>query len=48
MLQELGQISNTNNLGPALECKILFARVAAIFDYNPNIATCMKPDVWEK
>ena len=47
-LTELRQIAAEAGLGEAHDCKILFAIVAAIFDYNPNIATSMKADIWEK
>lgn len=47
LLQELLSISNTNNLGPATAAKIMFNIMAAIFDYNPNIATCMRSDMWD-
>ncbi|KAH7957428.1 hypothetical protein HPB52_018908 [Rhipicephalus sanguineus] len=39
---------STHNLGPGFQLKIVFAVVSAIFDYNPNIATCMKLDMWHK
>lgn len=48
MLHELLSISNANNLGPAMEAKIMFALITAIFDYNPNIATCMRSEMWQK
>lgn len=48
MLQELNQISQANNLGAHVSVKICFNIMAAIYDYNPNIATCMKSDMWEK
>ena len=48
MLAELRYISELNKLGPALEVKILFGIISSIFDYNPNVAYCMKPDMWEK
>ena len=47
MLQELKQVAEVNNLGPAMHVKILFNITAAIFDYNPNIATCMRPEMWD-
>lgn len=47
LLQELKQVSDANNLGPAMHIKILFNITAAIFDYNPNIATCMRPEMWD-
>lgn len=48
LLYELASIANANNLGPAVQVKINFNIVAAIFDYNPNIATCMRSEMWEK
>ena len=47
LLNELKGVAEANNLGPAILVKIMFAIVSAIFDYNPNIATCMKNDMWE-
>ncbi|XP_025093059.1 eukaryotic translation initiation factor 3 subunit C-like isoform X2 [Pomacea canaliculata] len=47
MLVELKNVSDANNLGPAMHVKILFNIMAAIFDYNPNIATCMRNEMWE-
>eukprot|EP00745_Piridium_sociabile_P042388 TRINITY_DN85371_c0_g1_i1.p1 TRINITY_DN85371_c0_g1~~TRINITY_DN85371_c0_g1_i1.p1 ORF type:complete len:942 (-),score=320.40 TRINITY_DN85371_c0_g1_i1:456-3281(-) len=47
LLQELKTVSDTNNLGPAMHIKILFNITAAIFDYNPNIATCMRSEMWD-
>ncbi|KAL8619146.1 hypothetical protein ACOMHN_019418 [Nucella lapillus] len=47
LLQELKGVSDTNNLGPAMHIKILFNITAAIFDYNPNIATCMRSEMWD-
>ncbi|XP_064460726.1 eukaryotic translation initiation factor 3 subunit C-like [Ornithodoros turicata] len=48
LLCELLVISNTHDLGPGFQLKIAFSVVSAIFDYNPNIATCMKYDMWHK
>lgn len=48
LLKELQSISNANNLGPAISMKIMFHIVSAIYDYNPNIATCMRSEMWEK
>ena len=47
LLKELLSISEANNLGNAMSLKICFNITAAIFDYNPNIATCMRPEMWE-
>ena len=48
MLIELRSISAAHNLGSAMDAKVMFNIVAAIFDYNSNIATCMKPEMWDK
>lgn len=48
LLKELLSISEANNLGPALSVKINFNIMAAIFDYNPNIATCMRAEMWDQ
>lgn len=48
MLRELKTIAEANNLGKPVMVKICFNIMAAIYDYNPNIATCMKNDMWEK
>ena len=45
---ELYNISETHNLGPAMQIKIKFAIVSAIFDYNPKISAAIKPEYWEK
>ena len=47
LLKELYSIAEANNLGYAMSVKIGFNIVAAIYDYNPNIATCMKTEMWE-
>jgi translation initiation factor 3 subunit C len=48
LLVELRSIAQQNNLGIAIDAKILFNIVSAIFNYNPNIATCMKSEMFEK
>ena len=48
MLTELHIISEQHNLGPALSVKIQFGIISAIFDYNSNINSCMKSEMWEK
>ena len=48
MLIELRSIANGNNLGTPMDVKLLFSIISAIYDYNPNIATCMKNEMWEK
>lgn len=47
LLVELRELSQTANLGPGINVKLLFSIIGAIFDYNPNIATCMKTSMWE-
>lgn len=47
LLKELYTIAETNNLGIAVSVKISFNIIAAIFDYNPNIAQCMKAEMWD-
>lgn len=47
ILEELLVVSENNKLGPAMACKIMFSIIAAIYDYNPNIATNMKPELWQ-
>ncbi|GFR65330.1 eukaryotic translation initiation factor 3 subunit C [Elysia marginata] len=47
LLQELKTIAEGANLGKPLSVKICFNIMAAIYDYNPNIATCMKSEMWE-
>ena len=48
LLLELEEIANTNSLGPAVQMTVIFHMIAAIYDYNTNIATCMKSEMWEK
>ncbi len=48
LLKELRGIATFHNLGTPIDLKILFNIIAAIYDYNPNIATCMKPEMWEQ
>ncbi|XP_070572268.1 eukaryotic translation initiation factor 3 subunit C-like [Ptychodera flava] len=47
LLKELRQIAATNNLGPGVDIKIAFALISSVYDSNPNIATNMKPEMWE-
>jgi len=47
LLRELYSIAEANNLGDAMAVKITFNIVAAIYDYNPNIATCMRSETWD-
>lgn len=48
LLIELLSVCEVHNLGSGILLKIMFAIIAAIYDYNPNIATCMKGDMWQK
>ncbi|GIY08831.1 eukaryotic translation initiation factor 3 subunit C [Caerostris extrusa] len=48
LLTELLNISEAHNLGHGIFLKIIFAIISAIFDYNPNIATCMRGEMWQK
>ncbi|KYO41055.1 eukaryotic translation initiation factor 3 subunit C-like protein [Alligator mississippiensis] len=48
LLQLLVAIAAENNLGVAMEVKIKFNIVASLYDYNPNLATYMKPEMWQK
>ncbi|XP_042906300.1 eukaryotic translation initiation factor 3 subunit C [Parasteatoda tepidariorum] len=48
LLTELMSVCEAHNLGSGILLKIMFAIIAAIYDYNPNIATCMKGDMWQK
>ncbi|CAG2166982.1 unnamed protein product [Oppiella nova] len=48
MLSELLSISEQHSLGPALAVKILFGIISSLYDYNANINSCMKYEMWEK
>ncbi|XP_074714148.1 eukaryotic translation initiation factor 3 subunit C-like, partial [Strix uralensis] len=48
LLQLLVGIANENGLGVALEVKIKFNIIASLYDYNPNLATYMKRELWQK
>lgn len=47
-LQELRNIAEQHNLGPAIAAKIRFNIVSAIFDYNLKISEPMKLENWSK
>ena len=47
MLKELQDIAKAHSLGDAMDVKIQFSILSAIFDYNPNIATSMRGDMWD-
>lgn len=46
LMTELRNISNQHNLGPAIEVKILFNKIAVSFDYNQRLLKCMKAEYW--
>ena len=48
LLIELRKIAALNNLGDPVDVKLAFHILGAIYDYNPNIATCMRAELWEK
>uniref|UniRef100_A0A8C2GPW8 Eukaryotic translation initiation factor 3 subunit C n=1 Tax=Cyprinus carpio TaxID=7962 RepID=A0A8C2GPW8_CYPCA len=48
LLHALAGISNENNLGEGILIKIKFNIIASLYDYNPNLAAFMKPDMWKK
>ena len=45
MLDELIQLSLTHKLGPAVELKLIFACLSALFTYGSS-AACMRPSSW--
>ena len=47
LLKELRNIARQHNLGLGVDLKIAFHVMSAVFDYNPNVATCMKTNMWE-
>ncbi|XP_036429200.1 eukaryotic translation initiation factor 3 subunit C isoform X1 [Colossoma macropomum] len=48
LLHALAAISEENNLGQGILVKIKFNIIASLYDYNPNLATFMKPEMWKK
>uniref|UniRef100_A0A671YHB5 Eukaryotic translation initiation factor 3 subunit C n=1 Tax=Sparus aurata TaxID=8175 RepID=A0A671YHB5_SPAAU len=48
LLHALANIANENNLGQGIMVKIKFNIIASLYDYNPNLAAFMKPDMWKK
>jgi len=48
ILCELLDITESHKLGPAMEIKIILGIIAALFDYNPNNSSFMKPEMWAK
>ncbi|XP_060795410.1 eukaryotic translation initiation factor 3 subunit C [Neoarius graeffei] len=48
LLSALAGIANENNLGEGIMVKIKFNIIASLYDYNPNLAAFMKPEMWKK
>lgn len=48
LLQLLVGVAKEHGLGVPLEVKIKFNIIASLYDYNPNLATYMKPELWQK
>ncbi|XP_034070478.1 eukaryotic translation initiation factor 3 subunit C isoform X3 [Gymnodraco acuticeps] len=48
LLHALANIAAENNLGEGITVKIKFNIIASLYDYNPNLAAFMKPDMWKK
>ncbi|KAG7325491.1 hypothetical protein KOW79_011807 [Hemibagrus wyckioides] len=48
LLHALAGISEENNLGQGITVKIKFNIIASLYDYNPNLAAFMKPEMWKK
>jgi len=48
LLHELQNVSEQHQLGAAINIKIKFAIISAIFDYNPKVSDAMKPEYWTK
>ncbi|CAH1155507.1 unnamed protein product [Phaedon cochleariae] len=48
LLHELQNVADQHQLGPAINVKIKFAIISAIFDYNPKVSDAMKPEYWVK
>ncbi|CAL9699070.1 unnamed protein product [Knipowitschia caucasica] len=48
LFHALAAISAENNLGQGILVKIKFNIIASLYDYNPNLAAFMKPDMWKK
>lgn len=48
LLHELMNVSDENNLGPAIRIKIQFNIIMSIYDYNPSVSDPMKVELWDK
>ncbi|XP_023652291.1 eukaryotic translation initiation factor 3 subunit C [Paramormyrops kingsleyae] len=47
LFHALAGIANENNLGEGILVKIKFNIIASLYDYNPNLAAFMKPEMWK-
>lgn len=47
-LKQLRVISDNAKLGVGMKVKLHFNIISSIFDYNPNVATCMKAEMWQE
>ncbi|XP_065831444.1 eukaryotic translation initiation factor 3 subunit C-like [Oscarella lobularis] len=47
-LEKLTQISKEQNLGAALEAKLLISIITSMFDYSVKMQACMKLEIWQK
>ncbi|XP_069738320.1 eukaryotic translation initiation factor 3 subunit C-like [Phaenicophaeus curvirostris] len=48
LLQLLVAVVQEQGLGVPLELKVKFNIVASLYDSSPNLAACMKPELWQK
>lgn len=46
LLEELRDIAKESNLGAGLQVKLRFNINEALFDYNPVVSSCMRPESW--
>ncbi|XP_068747600.1 eukaryotic translation initiation factor 3 subunit C-like [Montipora capricornis] len=47
-LKQLRVISDRHTLGVGMTIKLVFNIISSIFDYNPNMATCMRVEMWHE
>ena len=48
LIEELRVVAQRSGLGAAMDVRLRIALVSAIFDYNPNVASNMKSDMWKR
>ncbi|GAU91084.1 hypothetical protein RvY_03405-2 [Ramazzottius varieornatus] len=48
LIEELRVVARRAGLGEAIELKLMLSLISSIFDYNPNMATNMKAEVWRR